>query len=172
MSRVPQDGSLRELRHIFFLRQVHPFNSFIVDTHMCREQIQSQALIDAHIPFPRNAPRQGRSEYPRHNARQGELTHPMNGAGHGGPFLGIPGSPRLQSGVGHGVSVNQCHPSRRPMPPSPHPVLNQPYPVARPANVPYARPPSDIPPVQGVFGGPYYQQGYFNLLFLAAVTNR
>ena len=94
----------------------------------------------------------------------------MNGAGHGGAYSGIPVSPRFQPGIGHGVSVN--YPSRPPVPRSPRPALNQPYPVAQPPNVPRARPPSNVPLVQGVSGGPYYQQGYFNSLFLAALTNR
>src|SRR5712691_6959556 len=167
MPRAPRRGGLCELRHLS-PRQLHPLNSFTVDTHSRREQIQSQTPIGAHIPFLRNVP-QGRSEYSGHYARQGEPTYPLNGAGHGGAYSGIPVSPRPQPGVGHGVSVN--HPSRPHIPGSPRPALSQPYPVAQPANVPRAHPPSNGPLVQGVSGGPYYQQGYFNLLSLAAVTN-
>ena len=58
------------------------------------------------------------------------------------------------------------------MPRSPRLALSQPYPVAQPANVPRARFPSNVLLLQGVSGGPYYQQGYPNFLFLAAVTNR
>ena len=31
--------------------------------------------------------------------------------------------------------------------------------------------PANVPLAQSVLGGPYYQQQYFNLLFLAAVTS-
>jgi len=155
MPRAPQRGGLCELRHLS-PRQLRPLNPFTVDPHRRREQIQSQTPIGAHIPFLRNVP-QGRSG---HHARQGEPTHPMNGAGHGSAYSGIHMSPRLQPGVGHGVSVNH---SRPPMSGSPRLAPSQPYPVAQPANVPL---------VQGMSGGPYYQQGYFNLPSLAAVTNR